>query len=1106
MNGKLLAGRLLSLLAVGAAMLWGQATQVSQIAGVVQDATGAAVPSAQVTITNTDTGISRAVASEIDGTYTIPSLPPGPYRLEASKQGFASYTQSGIVLQVNTNPHINIILKVGAVSESVEVQADAVAVETHTNAIGQVVDQQRVVDLPLNGRQVTDLVGLSGGATNLNSIISSNGGSGGASLNIVSNKNYPTSVAVSVAGGQGSQTLFILDGGSNMDLVSNVGLPMPFPDALQEFKMETSSLPANYGSQPGGVVNVITRSGGNNFHGSVFEFLRNYAFNARNFFAPTRDSLKRNQFGGTIGGPIIKNKLFFFAGYQGTYEKISPAANIAHVATAAVLQGDFTAFASPACNAGSQKNFSAPFVGNKVAVSALNPVALNVMKLIPVSTEQCGLLTYGIPGQDHENQAVTRVDWQVNPKHSVFARYFFTDYQHPPVYDGSNLLTMSTDASAGLSDRVQTAVLGHTFIINGTTISSFHAGFSRSAILRYTPDGIPTFTTLGSKVTQGVPSFFSMPVTNYFTPVCTNCSPGPWAATEYQISEEVSMMRGPHQLIFGFNIANLRLNAQGNFQKNGQFTFNGQITGNAMADLMLGKPSQFAQTNGQLGDERLTVPSLYIQDNYRLSSRLTINAGVRWDPFVSPHKVIPQVSIFDPGWYAQGVQSKVFVNAPPGVQFVGDSLMPGSHYFNGRPAEFAPRIGLVYDPRGTGRESIRAGYGLFYGSTPLFLSPAAHAPFAYPVTIPTPTGGFSDPYNGSTYGTNPFPLPNPLPSNVTFPLFGTGLGNYKLNEKPTYMEQWNIAFQKQFQGNWLVSASYLGNRTVHLEFPEYYNPAVYIPGNCTAGQYGLTAAGACSTAGNINYRRIMYLADPNKAKLYGALNVFGDGGNASYNGLLLSAQHPFSHNFTILANYTWSHCLTDADIGLNGAGASQSPFNRQAEHANCLVDRRQVFNISGVVRSPKFSMRALQLIAGNWQESTIFTKATGSWSTVTVGVDNSLTGMSDRPNLMGDASVASPSPAKWFNTAAFVNAPIGSYGSLGRSTILGPGQWNADLSLSRSFKFGEVRHLDFRAEAFNVLNHTRFGNPVTAKNSPSFGQILAAGAPRIMQFALKYTF
>jgi hypothetical protein len=1081
-----------SVILVCAFTLWGQASQVSQIAGTVQDTTGAVVPGATVTVTNTNTGIARTVTAGADGAYVVTNLPVGQYRMQVTKDGFAPYIQRGIALSVNTNPHINVTLQVGGVTQQVDVEANAAMVETHSTGVGQVIDQSRVVDLPLNGRQVTQLVTLAGGATDA---VPTNAGQA-----LTSNKNYPTSVAFSVAGGQGGQTLFLLDGGNNMDVISNVGLPMPFPDALQEFKVETSSLPANYGNQPGGVVNVVTKSGGNAFHGDVFEFLRNYAANARNFFAPARDSLKRNQFGGTLGGPIIQNKLFFFGGYQGTRESVAPSSNTTFVPTLAELQGDFSALA--ACN---HVTLRGPFVNNKVDPSLLNPVAVKFLKYIPISTDPCGKLTYGIPSQDHENQGVVRVDWQINSGQSLFARYFVTDYQHPPYYT-NNLLTLSTDPSAGLSDRVNTIVLGHTYTISPTTISSFRAGFTRSSVLRYLPSSVPTWTQLGAKVYQGVPAYLYLSIAGYFQPICTNCNPGPWFSTNYQLSDEVTMIRGPQEIAVGVNVINSRLNAFSNFQRNGNFTFNGNFTGNALADFMLGLPSSFTQNNGQIGDERLTQPSLYVQDNIRLKSNLQVNVGLRWDPYMAPSKAVPQVSIFDLGWYNAGVQSTVFTNAPAGTLFVGDKGMPGNHYFFGRLGEFAPRLGVVYDPRGKGNETIRAGYGIFYGGTPLWQQAGIFAPFTAPVSIPSPAGGLSDPFAGAVVS-NPYPEPNPLPSNVAFPKFGTGLGNFKLHPKPTYIEQWNLSFQKQLSADWMFSATYLGNRTVHLEYGEPYNPAIYIPGNCTAGQYGLTAAGPCSNVANTNYRRVLYMADPVKAMDYADLTAFGDGANANYNGLLLSIQHRFAHNFTVLANHTWSHCLGESEVALNGAGPGQDPFNRHAEYGNCLSDHRHVFNLTSVVGSPKFTSRSLNRFLGGWQESTIFTARSGGYSTVRVSSDNSRTGRgADRPNVVGDPNLSDPTIYQWFNTAAFQANPIGAFGDAGRDTVLGPGAWNIDVALSRSFAVKESQRIAVRAEAFNVMNHTRFGNPGTTLNTPTFGVITTALDPRIMQFALKYIF
>src|SRR5438034_4235315 len=332
---------------------WAQAVAGAQISGTVRDSSGGTIPGAEVTVTKIDTGATRTVFTSADGVYVLPNLSVGPYQLKVVLQGFNTYIRDGIVLQVSSNPEINVTLAVGAISEQVTVAANSTLVETHTTGVGQVIDNQRVMELPRNGRQATELIFLSGLATSAPA----------GDLN--TNKNFPT-VTISIAGGQANGITYIMDGGTHNDPFNNLNLPTPFPDALQEFKVETSALPARYGHHASSAVNLITKSGTNQFHGNGFDFVRNYRFNARNFFAPTRDSLRRNQFGGDMGGPIVKNKLFFFGGYQGKIERTDPATTLSFVPTQAMRNGDFTAFASPACNAGRQINLSAPFVNNTI--------------------------------------------------------------------------------------------------------------------------------------------------------------------------------------------------------------------------------------------------------------------------------------------------------------------------------------------------------------------------------------------------------------------------------------------------------------------------------------------------------------------------------------------------------------------------------------------------------------------------------------------------------------------------------------------------------------------------------------------------------------------
>src|ERR1051326_6175417 len=364
--------------AAGSAGLWAQTAATAQIIGTVKDQSGAVLPGVEVTATQTDTGLKRSVPTDETGSYVLQNLPVGPYRLEAALPGFRSYVQTGIVLQVNSSPVINATLSIGQVSETIEVQAATALVETQSTGIGTVVDNQRALEMPLNARNATELIFLSG--------MANVPGPAAASLNTV--RNYPTVVA-SVAGGLGNGVLFLLDGGNHADTQSGLNLPLPFPDALQELKVETSALPAQYGDHAAATINAVTKAGSNQFHGDLFQFVRNGVFNARNFFAPTRDTLKRNQFGGVVGGPVKRDKLFFFAGYQGTENRTAPVTTQAFVLTPAALLGDFRALASPACNSNRQVALRPPFVDNQVPRSQFNSAALKYAQYIPVSDDQC---------------------------------------------------------------------------------------------------------------------------------------------------------------------------------------------------------------------------------------------------------------------------------------------------------------------------------------------------------------------------------------------------------------------------------------------------------------------------------------------------------------------------------------------------------------------------------------------------------------------------------------------------------------------------------------------------------------------------------------------
>src|SRR6266853_5326254 len=504
-----------------------QAVAVAQISGIVFDPSGKSIPGAQVTMTETDKQTVHTVATDGLGSYTLPNLPVGPYRLEVTNPGFKNYVQSGLVLQVGNNIQVNVSMQVGAVSEKVEVNATASLVETRENSISISIDQQRINELPLNGRQATQLILTLGAA--------SYGDSGDTG-----SKTFFSSTRISVAGGQGNGTAYLLDGGDNTDAMSNVNLPFPFPDALQEFRVETSTVSARFGIHPGATVNVVTKSGSNALHGNLFEYLRNGDLNARNFFALSRDSLKRNQFGGTVGGKIIGNKLFFFAGFQGTRNRSNPPVSTTFIPNASMLNGDFSAVAGAGCISSgvgvALKNplaANAPFPNNQIPVSLLNPVALKIANsyLTTGAADRCGKVTYAIPVTGDEEQYIGRVDWTHTEKHTLFGRYFLDNFDNPTTYDGKNVLTTT---QAGNLERSQSVTIGDNYTFGPATLNSFHFTFNRRRDNRGPTDIPINPTLLGVNIYSAVPNFLLFGVTGGFSTFCGTCAPGHFNVNAYQ--------------------------------------------------------------------------------------------------------------------------------------------------------------------------------------------------------------------------------------------------------------------------------------------------------------------------------------------------------------------------------------------------------------------------------------------------------------------------------------------------------------------------------------------------------------------------------------------
>ncbi len=1105
--------RLLVVFAVTSTVVWAQAVSTSQIKGTVTDASGLSVAGAEVKVTQTATGLTRSVATGPDGGYVFSNLPIGPYRLEVSKEGFTKYVQTGIVLEVNSNPTIDASLKVGAVSEQVEVEANAAMVETQSTGVGQVINNQQIAELPLNGRNVTDLIYLAGAVTPGRSFRASS----------------QSSVYISVAGGGVGSLTYLLDGGTHNDPLSNANLPLPFPDTLQEFKVETSALPAQYGYHAAGAVNAVTKAGTNQIHGDAFEFVRNYKFNARNSFQPVRDSLKRNQFGGTIGGPIKKDKLFYFLGYQDNIVKSTPASTVAFVPTPAMLQGDFSVVASSLCRpVPAVLPASLGFVNNKIDPSRFNPISLNLEKYLPTTADPCGKITYAPPASFTEHQGVAKVDYQITSKHSLFGRYFVQHFESPAGDPSHGVLVASI---GGASNNVFNATLGDTYLLTPSMISSFHLMANRTS-------NTTVYNKYFNLQDLGVSNVTQLPVNQFgkymggwtvggaggaggFT-MATTPSFQPY--TTWQVSEDVNMTHGSHQISFGMLFVNLKatainyLNSAGGFTFNGQFTQVGPVAGIANADFLLGMASSFVQSGPSYSDQHQNIFGLYVQDAWKVSRRLTVTAGLRWDPFFGHTNPYNETLTFSLDNFVNNVVSKQFPKAPAGMVFGGDPGLATNKYSPNKLNTFSPRVGIVWDPAGDGKTSIRAGYGFFYDFPSFAFDQFGFSPpWGASLTVPNPPS-LADPW-ANTPGGNPFPLPPAKDFNFLRGNLQLTYG-YPLDLKPTYIQQYNLSIQRQIK-NWLVSASYVGNGTRHLWLNNPVNQAQFMGlGACTING---VAYPVCSTTGNVPARRRLNFVNPAWGTYYGETEVLDTGGTGYYNGLVLSAQHRFGHNFTSSTNFTWSHCISDyytPALGLSLFSETQYN-NRKADRGPCPgADVRKVFNQTLLVAAPKYSNHVVQAIAGDWKLAISAVIQSGPPINVATTLDQALSGTpGQRPNqVLPDVYLPNKGPNGWLNPKAFAQPAPGTYGNMTNGAIRGPGSFVLNAALSRVFRITEHQSIEVRGEAFNLPNWVNLYNPVTSLIAPNFGQIVPSNTaglgaitqatqdPRIMQFALKYVF
>jgi hypothetical protein len=927
--------------------------------------------------------------------------------------------------------------------------------------------------------------------------------------------------AYSLAGGLSFGVSWVLDGATHNNPYDNLNLPLPFPDALQEFRAETSAMTAQNGTHSGGAVNAVTKSGTNSFRGDVFEFFRHHSMNATDPFATRKpdgsrkdDGLKRNQYGVTLGGPLKTDSVFFFYGYQGTNTRVNPTDNRAFVPTAAMLQGDFTAFASPACNAGVQRNLGAPFVNNRVDPAQFSRAALAITSRLPTTTDPCGLVQYGLPAETDEWQQVAKVDYTLNDKHSIFGRYIATSQFTPPPFSleaaQENLLVTRI---GGRDNLAQSFTLGENYVINSSTLNAIRFAYNRTDIHRTSTDFFSA-PDVGINIYSYMPNYMLLNITGGFQLGGGTESESTFTTPLWQISDDLTLVRGSHQFGFGGTYASWKSLSLANVRSPGQFTIDGSITGLGLADFLLGRLG----TNGlvQAAPNTLDMESqslgLYAMDTWRIGTRVTLNYGMRWEPFFPQQLVNGAVYQFSMDRFRAGTKSTVFPNGPAGLYFPGDPGFPSQAGMKTDWNNFGPRVGLAWDPTGSGQTSVRVAYGKAYEfvNAQFHLNTSVAPPWGSEVRLNNPPGGLDNPFLGSPGGqTNIFPVT--FDQNAPFSLNGPFLS---LNNDlvATNVHSFNATLERQINARWFASIGYVGSRTRNIWESRPLNNALFIP---------VPGTGAAPSVANTNQRRPLTVADPNNGRFFAQLDEYVSNGSQNYDGMLLSVRGN-SRLASFTANYTLSNCFGSPD-GFGGATTNVSagynkPNDPGYDDGNCTADRLHNFSLSASIVSPRLENAALRTAFSDWRLVGGFRAATGPWLTVSTGADIALNGQPGTQRAeqilddpYGDNSINPLNGGRRFlNPLAFRQPTAGTLSSTQqRNNIRGVGTRNLDLSLTRLIRLTGNQALELRIDAFNAFNWFQWAQPATGlNNTATFGQITSVinGSPRTMQLGIKYQF
>lgn len=1091
---KIMFCRLMVLaVAIGSLHAYAQNTN-GTILGSVKDPTGAAISGARVVATNSGTQSTTRGTSTADGSFSL-RVAPGVYALAVEAGGFKTYNVAGIRVQVNEDSRADVTLAVGQTSQVVNVTAINNNVDTTSSTLKEVIGEKTIEDMPLNGRNALQLMLLVPGVTR------------DPRANVTSGATYPGASGVSVDGTRSNSTNYILDGASDNDNYTNAPNPFPDPDALQEFSLQTNNFSAEFGRLAGGVVNAITKSGTNQLHGSAFEYIRNNAFNAANYFAAVKnghksdDGLKRNQFGGTLGGPIVipklyngKDKSFFFVSYQETIIHQRPNASGAVVPDAKLRNGDFSELKTPLYvpyDAG-----RSTFAGNQIPQNLISPVAKALLAYIPVATAgtaknaQAGQqIFYSSLNNTADGQLLVRLDHHIITNNSIYGTYWNSEQSAAPFLDPTNYLAYK-NAGDWISRRYMgndTQVFGPN-LLNEALFSYSHDQYKNTPV--YPSQTLPS---LGVNVyVPPAQTDYQFNISSYFNLYTGDTNE--FIRDEYQGIDTVRFTHGNHQMAFGAEYDYGTGDNINNYQQNPIYAFSASSytpnpqtvatsTGNSFADFMLGRFSSFTQGAGEYKNTRFNHIAAFAEDTWKATPRLVLDIGVRYEPFFPYTDLHNKLAVWRPG-----EKSTLYPNAPAGVLFVGDPGIPKGGFSSGW-TNVGPRVGFAYDAFGDGRTSVRGGYGIFFDqpNTITTNNQTDQAPFAPVIRLNgTTSNDVRSPYIGAV---NPFPYPTPPSPSSTFPPY-TSQYLYSANMRNGYVEAWNLQVQQEVGRDTVFSVGYAASMGVHLPIARELNAAVYIPG--------------ASTTANTNQRRPF-------APALGSTTLLEPGASSNYNSLQFNLTRRFYKGFSILANYTFSKAIDiSSDAKTLGQGLT-IPTDPAFDRGPADFDRRHVVNVSTIWDIPmQLQNRFARAVIGGW-ESTAIANYTGGYPfSIYSGQDNALTGTGNQRAdfvpaqtvSLGRRSTAA-SAKEWLNKAAFVPNTIGTYGDTGRNAYRGPAYTDIDTGLLKNIDLTERLNATLRFEAFNVLNHTNLSTPNNTVTNGGFAQITSAYDPRILQFAAR---